>query len=163
MYRPSFVSTFDVWVDVSLYAVNAAQAMFEIVFTQMEALPLIDVVWPILALGLYFGLAFLVHSNQHFYVHSYTRYASLDDFSTAAAILTNVGIVFAIFALVSGVILLRERIVRRRLDNRVVYHTRWLKTISTWETASTVTLAQLCNHRKSSGTWQQQGRGTPAG
>jgi hypothetical protein len=112
----SFVTRFDLWSNVSQHALNSAFSLFEVLFARTEPMPWIHLLWLIILLALYLGVAFITHATEHWWVYSF-----LDDKQKGGRGLVA-GYIFGIlagcivvFIVVRYVILLRQWIVEKKL------------------------------------------------
>lgn len=66
-----FYSVEDKWSNVSQHALNSVFSLFELVFARADPLPWIHLLWLIIILALYLGLAFITHATEHFWVYTF--------------------------------------------------------------------------------------------
>ena len=66
----------DAWSNISQHAMNSLFALMELLFTRINPPPMIHLLWLIVILALYLGLAFLTHYTQNIYVYSFLDPAS---------------------------------------------------------------------------------------
>jgi hypothetical protein len=111
-----FDSTFQVWSNVSQHALNTVFCLAEIFLARTEPLPWIHLLWLIILLCLYLGLAFTTFATEHFYVYSF-----LDDSKkggrgrVAGYIFGILAAAIIIFIIVRYVILLRQWVTETKL------------------------------------------------
>jgi hypothetical protein len=111
-----FDSTFKVWSNVSQHALNTVFCLTEIVLARTEPLPWIHLLWLIIILCLYLGVAFITFATENFYV-----YAFLDDRKkggrgrVAGYIFGILAVAVIIFIIVRYLILLRQWITETKL------------------------------------------------
>jgi hypothetical protein len=111
-----FNSTFQVWSNVSQHALNTVFCLTEIFLARTEPLPWIHLLWLIILLCLYLGVAFITFATEHFYVYSF-----LDDRKkggrgrVAGYIFGILAATIVIFIIVRYVILLRKWVTETKL------------------------------------------------
>jgi len=109
------------WSNISKHALNSVFALFEIIFTNVEPIPWIDLGPCVVMLGCYLGVAYITHATQGFYT-----YAFLDPEKKGKMLAGYIiGIAIAeciIFAIVKGLMVLRSRFVRKRADRETILH-----------------------------------------
>ncbi|KAG9249263.1 hypothetical protein BJ878DRAFT_484541 [Calycina marina] len=67
----TFGTTYSSWSNVSQHALNSAFALFEIVFTRVNPGPWIHLLWCIVLLVCYLGVAYITHDTEGVYVYSF--------------------------------------------------------------------------------------------
>jgi hypothetical protein len=67
----SFETTLSSWSNISQHALNAAYALFEIVFPRTAPLPFLHIAPVIIILALYLGLAYLVEAVDNYWVYDF--------------------------------------------------------------------------------------------
>jgi hypothetical protein len=68
---PWFPTVFGAWSNISQHAMNSLFALFEILLTRTDTLPLVHMLWLIVILAMYCGLAYVTHATKGFYVYSF--------------------------------------------------------------------------------------------
>jgi hypothetical protein len=68
---PWFTVEFSAWSNISQHAMNSVFALFEIIFTRTDPLPLIHLFWLIVILALYCGLAYVTKATRNYYVYPF--------------------------------------------------------------------------------------------
>lgn len=68
---PWFPTTFGAWSNISQHAMNSLFALFEIVVPRTDTPPLLHMLWLIVILALYLGLAYVTRATKGFYVYSF--------------------------------------------------------------------------------------------
>ena len=112
----SFNSRFEVWSNVSQHALNTVFCLTEIFLARTDPLPWIHLLWLIIILCLYLGVAFITFATEHFYVYSF-----LDDTKkggrgrVAAYIFGILAAAIVVFIIVRYVILLRKWVTETKL------------------------------------------------
>jgi hypothetical protein len=66
-----FDTRFALWSNVSQHALNSSFALFELVFTRVNPAPWIHLLWLVIILACYCGLAYLTHATKGVYVYSF--------------------------------------------------------------------------------------------
>ncbi|KAJ1327533.1 FAR-17a/AIG1-like protein [Microdochium nivale] len=66
-----FPNTYTLWSNVSQHALNSAFLLFEVVFPRTAPPPWIHMLWLIVILAMYLGLAFLTAATKGFYVYPF--------------------------------------------------------------------------------------------
>ncbi|KAE8450600.1 hypothetical protein EG329_005944 [Mollisiaceae sp. DMI_Dod_QoI] len=67
----SFSTAFALWSNISQHGLNSAFGLFEIIFTRINPAPWIHLLWLIIILALYCGLAYTTYATKHYYVYSF--------------------------------------------------------------------------------------------
>jgi len=67
----SFATTFALWSNISQHAMNSIFGLFELVFSRINPSPWIHLLWLIVLLGSYCGLAYLTYATKHYYVYNF--------------------------------------------------------------------------------------------
>ncbi|PKS12773.1 hypothetical protein jhhlp_000984 [Lomentospora prolificans] len=62
---------FDNWKNISQHGINSAFALFEVIFPRTAPYPWVHVLWLLVILALYLGLAYLTHATKGFYTYSF--------------------------------------------------------------------------------------------
>ncbi|TFK39333.1 hypothetical protein BDQ12DRAFT_629891 [Crucibulum laeve] len=115
----TFSSPYSTWSNISQHALNAVFALLEIVFTNVGPLPWIDLPATIVLLGCYLGVAYITFQTQGFYPYSFLNPKQQGSLLAAYIIGIAVGQCM-VFVIVRYLIILRERLVRRRMGATVV-------------------------------------------
>ncbi|KAK0115658.1 hypothetical protein ONS95_000072 [Cadophora gregata] len=68
--RP-FPTTFALWSNISQHGLNSAFALFEILFTRINPAPWIHLLYLILLLACYLGLAYVTYATKGYYVYNF--------------------------------------------------------------------------------------------
>jgi len=70
--KPSTLSTtFNIWENVSIHALNSVFALFEVFLTRAGPQPWLHIPFLVLLLGGYLGVAYITHATQGFYPYSF--------------------------------------------------------------------------------------------
>jgi len=112
----SFATPFSSFSNVTKHALNSVFALFEIFFTNIGPLPWVQLPITILLLLGYLGVAYITHATQGFYTYSFLDPKKQGKRLAGYIVGIAVGQVI-VFLIVRGIILLRERLTRRRLKN----------------------------------------------
>ncbi|KAF8848637.1 hypothetical protein BDZ45DRAFT_775154 [Acephala macrosclerotiorum] len=131
----SFNTTFALWSNISQHAMNSAFALFEIIFTRINPAPWIHLLWLVIILILYLGLAYITYATKHYFVYSFLNFNPPNNvIDSATGKTTNiggvgkgavVGYVFGIavaicliFCLVRGLVWARKWVTEKKLGMR---------------------------------------------
>jgi hypothetical protein len=71
LFSSPFATTFDLWSNISQHGLNSAFALFELLFTRINPAPWIHLLWLVILLAAYCGLAYVTYATKHFYVYSF--------------------------------------------------------------------------------------------
>ncbi|KAI5854219.1 hypothetical protein BZA05DRAFT_393555 [Tricharina praecox] len=85
----SFANTYTSWSNISVHMMNTGFSLFEIFISRVERPPWIHLVFNVLFLACYLGLAYVTHATQNFYTYDF-----LDPTNGAGSL---VGYIFGIF------------------------------------------------------------------
>jgi uncharacterized membrane protein len=109
-----FFSRFEVWSNVSQHALNSVFALFELIFARTDPLPWIHIVWIVIMLTLYLGVAFITLATEHFYVYTFLDYHLHGRGRVAGYILGILALAIVAFVIVHFLILLRRFLTKSR-------------------------------------------------
>ncbi|KAG5992852.1 hypothetical protein E4U54_003538, partial [Claviceps lovelessii] len=110
-----FAYEFDAWHNLSQHAFNSAFALFEIVFTRAEEPPWVHMLWLVVLLLGYLGVAYLTAATQGWYTYSFLDRRVGGTGHVARYVLgIAIGGVF-VFALVRSLIWLRRWVTEVKL------------------------------------------------
>ncbi|KAH7027416.1 uncharacterized protein B0I36DRAFT_350950 [Microdochium trichocladiopsis] len=112
--QTGFTSTYGLWGNVSQHALNSAFLLFELIFTRTAPPPWIHLLWLILILALYLGLAYLTAATKGFYVYPFLDPTKQHAFVAAYVFGIAVAII-VIFVLVWALIKFRNWVTERKL------------------------------------------------
>jgi hypothetical protein len=119
---------FVIWEDVSQHALNTGFALFEMVVPRTEPMPWVHILFVLVILAAYLGLAFLVEATEGFYVYGFLDYEEVGGRGMVAAYCVGiaVGAVVA-FCLVWGIVWLRRWITETKLgmDGKFAKQPSW--------------------------------------
>jgi len=108
----TFSTPFSAWSNISKHILNSVMAIFEITFTNVGPLLWIDMLITAVLLESYLGIAYITHATQGIYTYSVLDPQT--DRKFLPAYIVGVAVVQCIiFLIVTGVIRLREWIIRR--------------------------------------------------
>jgi len=68
---PWWTQRYYAWSNISQHAMNSLFALFELFLTRTSSPPFVHLLWLIVILALYLGLAYLTHSTEGIYVYSF--------------------------------------------------------------------------------------------
>ena len=71
LYTSPFDTTFDLWSNISQHGLNSAFALFELVVSRINPAPWIHLLFLIILLASYCGLAYVIYATKHYYVYSF--------------------------------------------------------------------------------------------
>ncbi|KAJ7613868.1 hypothetical protein DFH06DRAFT_1484505 [Mycena polygramma] len=112
----TFDDRFDAWSAISVHLLNSVFALFEILLTNTPASAWIFLPFGVLFLVGYVGVIYITYATQHFYAYTFMN----PDHGTGHLVMYILGIGLAeciIFAIVHGIVLLRQRGVARFFPN----------------------------------------------
>jgi hypothetical protein len=66
-----FDSIYHIWSNTSEHGLNSLFALFEILMTRINPPPWVHLLWLIVILAAYLGLAYLTHATKHVYVYNF--------------------------------------------------------------------------------------------
>ncbi|KAH6702891.1 hypothetical protein DL95DRAFT_174479 [Leptodontidium sp. 2 PMI_412] len=66
-----FDTTFSLWSNISQHGLNSAFGLFEILFTRINPAPWIHLLYLIILLACYLGLAYVTYATKGYYVYSF--------------------------------------------------------------------------------------------
>jgi uncharacterized membrane protein len=111
-----FSSTEDTWSNVSQHALNSVFSFFELVFARTDPLPWIHLLWIIILLALYLGVAFITHATEHFWVYNFLDNNNKGGRGRVAGyIFAILAAAIVVFIVVKYLILLRKWITETKL------------------------------------------------
>ncbi|KDR71903.1 hypothetical protein GALMADRAFT_253687 [Galerina marginata CBS 339.88] len=114
----TFATPFSAWSNISKHALNSVYAIFEIVFTNVEPMPWVDLPATIVILCGYLGVAYITHATQGIYTYSFLDPKKQGKKLAAYIVGIAVGQVI-IFLIVFGVVRLRQRLTARGSSTEV--------------------------------------------
>jgi len=111
-----FNSKFNVWSNVTQHALNSVFCLFEIFIPRTDPLPWIHILWLVIMLALYLGVAFITLATEHFYVYSFLDYHSKGGRGRVAGYILGILVAaIVIFIIVHFIMLLRKWITETKL------------------------------------------------
>jgi hypothetical protein len=111
--RDTFKTPFSSWSNLSQHALNTAFALFEVVLTRAGPSPWSHLIFLVVILGGYLGIAYITHATEGFYTYAFLN--PQKEHGLLAAYIVGIAVAECIiFALVWGICCLRERITRTR-------------------------------------------------
>lgn len=109
---PWFPLEFNAWSNISEHAMNSGFALFEISMTRTHPPPWIHLLWLIVILACYLGLAYLTHYTKGIYVYSF-----LDPSKgpVAGYVFGIAAGIIIIFCIVKGLIWVRKWVTEKKM------------------------------------------------
>jgi len=108
----TFHPRFNAWSNISQHALNTAFVLFEVLFTHCGPSPWSHLLFLILFLAGYLGVAYITHATEGFYTYSFLN--PHKEQGLLAAYIVGIGVGECIvFSVVWGLCLLRERLLPR--------------------------------------------------
>jgi len=108
----SFDQPFDLWGDVSFHTLNAVFALFEIILTNIPALPWLLVLPTEAVLAAYLGIAYITRQTQGFYPYPFLDPSEQGPF--LAVYIVGMGVIqFIFFTIVRFTAVLRSKLRRQ--------------------------------------------------
>jgi len=108
----SFDEPFDLWGDVSFHTLNAVFALFEIILTNIPALPWLLVLPTEAVLAAYLGIAYITRQTQGFYPYPFLDPSEQGPF--LAVYIIGMGVIqFIFFTIVRFTAVLRSKLRRQ--------------------------------------------------
>lgn len=86
----SFASRFALWSNISQHALNSVFGIFELVFSRINPSPWIHLLWLVVILASYCGLAYVTYATKHYYVYSFLN-PEPENYVTVNGVRTNEG------------------------------------------------------------------------
>jgi len=115
----TFSTQFSSWSNISQHALNTVFALFEIVLTHAAPSPWSHLIFLVIFLGCYLGVAYITHATEGFYTYAFLNPQKEHGLLAGYIIGIAVGECI-VFALVRGICCLREWITRARPDGSFV-------------------------------------------
>ncbi len=110
-----FAREFDAWSNISQHALNSAFALFEVVVPRTPRPLWIHLLWLIVILALYLGLAYITRASKGFYVYNFLDPATSGSGAVAAYVFGIAAACIIIYLLAHGLIALRKWITEDKL------------------------------------------------
>ncbi|KAF8647544.1 hypothetical protein AX16_006633 [Volvariella volvacea WC 439] len=105
----SFDTTYDLWADISVHALNAVFALFEILFTNTPPAEWKMLIPCIVIQGLYLGVAYITKATQGFYPYPFLDPA--EEGPLVAAYIVGIAVAeIVVFAIVRFIVVGREKL-----------------------------------------------------
>ncbi|EIM88717.1 uncharacterized protein STEHIDRAFT_75460 [Stereum hirsutum FP-91666 SS1] len=106
--------TVNAWTNISVHALNTALAAFEIFLTNMPPTPYLHVVFLVILLAFYLGVAYITFATQGFYVYDFLDPSEQGALLAAYIVGIGAGCV-VVFLVTRNLCLARQKIVARFL------------------------------------------------
>ena len=103
------------WSNVSQHALNSVFALFEITIPRTEPLPFLHTIAIVVILGLYLGVAYITHHNDHFYVYNFLDIKEQGSGVVAGYIIGILVGAVVLFLIIRYLILLRKWITESKM------------------------------------------------
>jgi hypothetical protein len=119
-----FDATFDTWSNISVHALNSVYALFELIFARTDPLPWIHMLWLVIMLACYVGVAYITVATEHFYVYSFLNDHNKGGRGLVAGYVFGIlAVAIVVFIIVKYLILFRRWLTERRGTNpKVLAH-----------------------------------------
>ncbi|KAL3422195.1 hypothetical protein PVAG01_06351 [Phlyctema vagabunda] len=112
---PWFPLRFNAWSNISEHAMNSGFALFEISMTRVNPPPWIHLLWLILILCCYLGLAYLTHYTKGIYVYSFLDPSNGHKGRVVGYVFGIAAAIIIIFSIVKGLIHLRKLVTEKKM------------------------------------------------
>ncbi|RDL33299.1 Uncharacterized protein BP5553_08738 [Venustampulla echinocandica] len=134
LYSPPFDTNFALWSNVSQHGLNSAFALFEIIFTRINPAPWIHLLFLVIILACYCGLAYLTQYTKHFYVYSFldpnpkvvdATGKNIGGVGKGAVVGYVFGIaagIIVVFSIVKGITWVRKWVTERKMGREGVFY-----------------------------------------
>ncbi|KAH6663211.1 hypothetical protein B0J14DRAFT_495113 [Halenospora varia] len=134
LYSGPFTTTFGLWSNISQHGLNSAFALFELLFTRISPAPWIHLLFLIVILACYCGLAYVTYATKHYYVYNFLNPGpkvvnaaghNIGGVGKGAVVGYVFGIAAAIiiiFSLVKGVAWVRKWVTEKKMGRQGVFH-----------------------------------------
>ncbi|KZO97871.1 hypothetical protein CALVIDRAFT_597332 [Calocera viscosa TUFC12733] len=117
LYNPKtyWATTYSSWEEVSVHMINAVLAMFEVIFSNIAPMPWWHMLFIVIGLALYLGVAYITRASQGFYTYSFLNPAT--EKAKLAGYIIGIGIGGClVFILIRYIIVLRVWLTRGRRE-----------------------------------------------
>lgn len=124
----AYSDAFVVWEDVSQHGINSAFALFEVVLPRTEPMLWVHLVWLLVILAAYLGLAFVTVATQGFYVYGFLDHEQIGGRGYVAAYSIGIAVgTVVIFCLVWGLMWARRWVTETKLgmDGKFAKQPAW--------------------------------------
>ncbi|KAI9828746.1 MAG: hypothetical protein M1832_001851 [Thelocarpon impressellum] len=119
---PWFPATFDAWRNVSEHAMNAGFAFFELAIPRTSPPPLLHLLFLIIILALYLGLAYVTYAAQGFYTYSFLDPQESGRARVVAYVFGILAAIVVVYLLVRLLVWLRVLLTERILGMQGKFH-----------------------------------------
>ncbi|KAH8773946.1 hypothetical protein BGZ57DRAFT_763406 [Hyaloscypha finlandica] len=103
-----FSSRFTLWSNVSQHALNSVFGLFELAFSRINPSPWIHLLWLIVILACYCGLAYVTYATKHYYVYSFLNPNPPDHGAVVGYVFGIAAAIILIFCVSKGLQTLRK-------------------------------------------------------
>lgn len=110
------------WSNISEHAMNSLFALFELIFPRTTPPLWIHILWLLVVLALYLGLAYLTYDVQGWYVYSFLDPRNGHRAKTVGYILGIAAGIIVIFCIVKGLVWLRKWVTEKRMGRDGKFH-----------------------------------------
>ncbi len=110
-----FPREFDAWSNLSQHSLNSVFAFFELVIPRTPRPLWLHLLWLIVILGLYLGLAYITRATKGFYVYGFLNPATKGSGIVAGYIFGILAACIVVYLLVHGLIALRKWVTEDKL------------------------------------------------
>lgn len=113
---PWYEVEFDAWSNVSQHSINSVLAVFEIVVPRTSPPPWIHILWLIVIMACYLGVAYITAAVQGWYPYNFLDYKSIGGRGYVAAYIVGIAVgVVIIFLVAWGLIWVRRWITESKM------------------------------------------------
>ena len=125
---PWFTDRVEAWENVSQHAANSVFALFEVLIPRTAPMLWVHIVWLLVLLGGYLGLAYVTYAAQGFYVYGFLDYEYVGSRDYVAAYCVGIAVgTIIVFALVWGVVWVRRWLTEDKMgmEGRFAKQPKW--------------------------------------
>lgn len=119
---PWFPEQYNAWSNISEHAMNSLFALFEIFFTRTNPPLWIHLLFLIIILALYLGLAYLTRYTQGVYVYSFLDPSNGHQKTVIAYVFGIAAAIIIIYLLSKGLIVLRKLVTEKKMGKTGKFH-----------------------------------------
>lgn len=125
--NPWFTSEFKAWSNVSQHGLNSLFALFEIFIPRTNPPLWIHIVWLVLILAGYLGIAYITVADQGFYTYNFLDHDEIGGRGIVAAYVMGILVgTIIVFCIVWGIIWVRKWLTEKKLgmEGKFAHHSR---------------------------------------